>query len=316
MAKSFGIGWGVVAFLIAAAPAAGQSADQGILELPAAGSTASGIGIVSGWKCEAAAPLYASFDGGERLRMSYGTTREDTREICGDDDNAFVMLWNYGNLDPGEHVLEIWEGDVLWKSTTFSVESFGTPFLRGASGCYVLPDFPETGEETLIGWQTELQSFGLAEVCATPLGAMPLRSESAMGAEVAGVVEFPASGSLASGNSSSRCASAMISSCVLPSASTCNSGTIFDSLTIAPSMSVMPSRCINVGVVVSPVRKPRLNASSISWKLTESRYSSIVYLSCQCSCLRTRLWMSISGFRNVSTFSGTQWSVCNAMFTS
>ena len=53
-----------------------------------------------------------------------------------------------------------------------------------------------------------------------------------------------------------RSASATISSGVSPSASTCSSGTIFDSLTIAPSMSVMPCRCMNVGVVVSPLMKP------------------------------------------------------------
>ena len=127
--------------------------------------------------------------------MSYGTTREDTRAICGDDDNAFVLLWNYSNLTPGQHVLEIWEGDTLWEGAIFTVERFGTPFLRGASGCYDLAGFPDDGDITSIRWQTAAQGFVLASSCAVPRVA----PGAPTGAMVLGVVENPGPGAVASG---------------------------------------------------------------------------------------------------------------------
>src|SRR5690606_35909336 len=51
---------------------------------------------------------------------------------------------------------------------------------------------------------------------------------------------------------------------------------MFESFTMRPSMSVTPPRCIKVGVVVRPVRKPSLKASSISLMSAESRYNSIL----------------------------------------
>ena len=66
-------------------------------------------------------------------------------------------------------------------------------------------------------------------------------------------------------------ASAIIESGESPNASTCNSGTIPDNLTMALSISVIPWRCMNVGVVVSPLMKPSSSACSISLKSTESR---------------------------------------------
>ncbi|MEO2168146.1 MAG: hypothetical protein ABGY42_08505, partial [bacterium] len=74
------------------------SATAAALEIPAAGTIQSGIGIVSGWRCEAGR-LTARFAGGEPLELAYGTPRGDTRGICDDTDNAFVMQWNYANLD-------------------------------------------------------------------------------------------------------------------------------------------------------------------------------------------------------------------------
>ncbi len=43
-----------------------------LIELPASGGTASGIGIVSGWKCEAGT-LTVRFNGGNPLEMPYGS---------------------------------------------------------------------------------------------------------------------------------------------------------------------------------------------------------------------------------------------------
>jgi hypothetical protein len=54
-------------------------------------STQSGISIVSGWHRNASRVAVA-FDGGERILVAYGTTRPDTKDPCGDDNNGFSLL--------------------------------------------------------------------------------------------------------------------------------------------------------------------------------------------------------------------------------
>ena len=62
-----------------------------LIELPASGGTASGIGLVSGWKCEAGR-LTVRFNGGNPLEMPYGSPRGDTLDVCGDADNGYALL--------------------------------------------------------------------------------------------------------------------------------------------------------------------------------------------------------------------------------
>ena len=53
------------------------------LENPANGSFYSGIGVISGWKCEANGPLTVRFNDGDPLPLAYGNVREVRRRHGG-----------------------------------------------------------------------------------------------------------------------------------------------------------------------------------------------------------------------------------------
>src|SRR4051812_13748944 len=59
-----------------------------VLENPQAGSFQSGIGVISGWACNATV-IEIVIDNGSALQAGYGTTREDTHVSCGDANNGF-----------------------------------------------------------------------------------------------------------------------------------------------------------------------------------------------------------------------------------
>ena len=48
------------------------------LEIPSQGDTLSGIGVISGWKCEAEGEITVRVDDGNPLPTLYGLSREDT----------------------------------------------------------------------------------------------------------------------------------------------------------------------------------------------------------------------------------------------
>ena len=52
------------------------------LEIPGNGATVSGIGVISGWKCEAEGDITVSFDGGDPIPLVYGSERGDTSAQC------------------------------------------------------------------------------------------------------------------------------------------------------------------------------------------------------------------------------------------
>jgi hypothetical protein len=134
------------------------TAAQGVLEIPQRNSFQSGIGNLSGWKC-AAGKLTVSFDGGPSIPALYGSPREDTRAICGDADNGFLLLWNWHLLGEGRHTVQVFDDGVLFTSATFTVVTPGTEFLTQARASVTVPDFPRTGETTTLRWQESTQSF-------------------------------------------------------------------------------------------------------------------------------------------------------------
>ena len=56
---------------------------QQMLENPQPDSFQSGIGVISGWACEAT-QIEIAFDGGAPTTAAYGTSRGDTQSVCGD----------------------------------------------------------------------------------------------------------------------------------------------------------------------------------------------------------------------------------------
>ena len=173
------------------------------LENPPSGSTQSGIGILSGWKCSAG-KITARFDHGESLEVAYGTPRGDTAAACSDINNAFVMLWNYGNLSDGTHTLRLYDDGLEFASRMFRTQRLGQDFLDESDTTgiteFLLADFPgpNSPQDIRVGWQTASQSFGIIgfETSTTKI-SIP----EAQGLEnlPLGNLEIPAEGSRISG---------------------------------------------------------------------------------------------------------------------
>ena len=75
---------------------------QSALDIPGNGDTLSGIGVISGWKCEAQGDITVSLDGGDPIPATYGFPRGDTAPVCGDDGhNGFFSFFNWAILGDG-----------------------------------------------------------------------------------------------------------------------------------------------------------------------------------------------------------------------
>ena len=130
------------------------------LENPRAGSTQSGIGVISGWACRANR-IDIVIDDTHQLQAVYGTGREDTRSICNDTDNGFSLLVNWNLLPSGTHTARVLADGVEIARTTFNVSSLGSEFLKGLSGECTVPNFPQSGTNTPVHWDESLQNFVL-----------------------------------------------------------------------------------------------------------------------------------------------------------
>lgn len=135
-----------------------RPAATGAIENPADGSAQSGVGIVSGWVCEATS-IEVRIDGGPPQRVGYGTERDDTTRVCGDSDNGYGFLVNWGLLGDGEHTAEVFVDGESLGTNSFTVTTFGVSFLRDAEASYTLEDFPEEGAEVDIDWDQARQGF-------------------------------------------------------------------------------------------------------------------------------------------------------------
>ncbi|MEJ2533408.1 MAG: hypothetical protein P8Y92_16600 [Halioglobus sp.] len=136
---------------------------QGNLEIPQNGSVQSGVGIVSGWYCEADR-IEIAFDGGDPIEASYGTTRQDTVEQCGDDDNGFALLWAFQLLGPGKHEVVAYADGVEFRRRTFSVTDISDGgFLRGAAAEARVQGFPTLDFDVVLKWQEANQNFVISD---------------------------------------------------------------------------------------------------------------------------------------------------------
>ena len=161
-------------FVIGAGPAptaetASGTAGVGVLENPGPNSFQSGIGVLSGWVCEAEVVEIAIGDLPPQ-EAGYGTERLDTdftetgAEICGDTDNGFGLLFNWNRLGDGEHTVVAYvDGEELGRAVV-RVTTLGEEFLRGAAGECVVDDFPLAGQTVLLAWQQNSQNFVITDV--------------------------------------------------------------------------------------------------------------------------------------------------------
>ena len=144
-----------------ASPPGPQDGPLGTLENPGPASFQSGIGLLSGWVCEADV-VEVEINGGPRIAAAYGTDRADTMDVCGDPDNGFGLLFNWNLLGDGVHtVVAVADGEEFGRAT-FTVTTLGMEFLQGMQGEAVVTDFPSAGEEVRLIWQQANQNFVLA----------------------------------------------------------------------------------------------------------------------------------------------------------
>ncbi len=134
---------------------------QARLENPSPGSFQSGIGIISGWACEAQEIVIEL--AGTPVPAAYGTPRGDTRSVCGDSNNGFSLLVNWNNLGLGEHPVRTLVDGVEFARTTVRVTTLGVEFLRGVSGTFPLSGFPHPGETTVVRWNEAQQNFVITD---------------------------------------------------------------------------------------------------------------------------------------------------------
>ena len=146
-----------------ASPPGSPDGPVGALENPGPASFQSGLGLLSGWVCEADV-VELEINGGARIAAAYGTARADTAPVCGDPDNGFGLLFNWNLLGDGvQTVVAVADGDEFGRAT-FTVTTLGVEFLEGGQGETVVVDFPSPGEEVRLIWQQATQNFVLAPI--------------------------------------------------------------------------------------------------------------------------------------------------------
>ena len=156
----------IVCLLLASSPAAAAT-----LDIPGHGTTLSGIGVISGWKCEAQGDLTIRFNGGDLIPLLYGSARDDVRDAgaCPDADVGFVAIWNWGNLDDGEHTAVVYDDGVEFARSTFRVVTTGEAFRTDLEGECTIPHFPDPGDTARFVWNTGTQHLEMVSVRTRPV---------------------------------------------------------------------------------------------------------------------------------------------------
>ncbi len=173
-----------------------QANTPGFLDNPQPGGTYSGIGVLSGWACEAK-NLDLRIDDQWVVATSYGTPRSDTQGICGDQNNGFGLLLNLNLLGDGEHQITAMADGRDLASARFSVQTLGQEFLSGLSATYELQDFPGPGQHTQVSWEESLQNFLITGVSGSPIPFATAPTASTP--NELGQLENPRDGSIQSG---------------------------------------------------------------------------------------------------------------------
>ena len=162
----------------------------GYLENPSADAFQSGIGVISGWVCEAE-EVEIALNGVGQI-AAYGTARADTEAVCGDTDNGFGLLFNWNLLGDGEHEVVAFADGVELGRASVTVTTLGAEFLRDMMGTCEVEDFPTVGETVTLEWQQSQQNFVLVD------GEEP-RGANRAGRAGVGAVENPGPSTFQSG---------------------------------------------------------------------------------------------------------------------
>ena len=138
-------------------------AGVGRLENPGPNSFQSGVGVISGWVCEAAMVEITLGDLAP-MEAGYGTERLDTEAVCGDTDNGFGLLFNWNRLGDGEHLVVATVDDVELGRAMVRVTTLGAESVRDVEGECLVEDFPMSGQTVTLEWQQSQQNFVITGV--------------------------------------------------------------------------------------------------------------------------------------------------------
>lgn len=133
-----------------------------VLESPADRAFVSGIGFISGWKCNAG-NITVRLDGGGHIPMATEQPRVDTRLACGTVHNGFITQVNWNHLGAGTHTAVAYDDGVEFARSTFTVGTADEEFLEDVEAECLVPDFPASGENGRFVWNESTQHLELAE---------------------------------------------------------------------------------------------------------------------------------------------------------
>ncbi len=157
-----------IGFLAACLLTVSTASNAATLDVPAAHSTVSGIGVIHGWKCDVHGTLTVRLDGGTPLPLAYGNARGDTAGVCGDINNGFVSIFNWGILSNGTHTAVVYDDGVEFDRSIFTVKSFRDPFVTNAFATVSVENFPNQGETAVFSWSQATQHLELADAFGAP----------------------------------------------------------------------------------------------------------------------------------------------------
>lgn len=143
-----------------------------VLESPKPGAMLSGLGFISGWKCDAE-HLTVRFNNGPAIPLLYGNERGDTRGVCGDANNGFLAQMNWSLLGNGTHTAVAYDNDVEFAHSIFTIRRFQDEFVTGASTTVSTQDFPTPGETAVFAWHQATQHLELVDTFGAPTGNDP-----------------------------------------------------------------------------------------------------------------------------------------------
>ena len=142
--------------------------EQARLENPAPGSFQSGLGVISGWVCEADTVEIVFEPEGTDDTLPFeagsGTERADTADRCGDSDNGFGLLFNWNLLGEGQHTVRAYADGEEFAHSTVTVTTLGEEFAEGLRRTHTIEDFPAAGQTTTVEWREGQQNFVITAV--------------------------------------------------------------------------------------------------------------------------------------------------------
>lgn len=141
-------------------------AHAAMLGIPSPQTILSGIGVISGWKCDAG-DLTIRFNGGPPRPLLHGARRQDVLDAgaCPSADVGFVSIMNWSDLGDGEHTAVAYDDGVAFARSRFRVVTprygFTPPHVEGEC---IADDFPEPGDRSRFLWNPATQHMELVEV--------------------------------------------------------------------------------------------------------------------------------------------------------